>query len=61
MEKLIQIRIEEDIKKNVDEVLKRDGLSTQQAVKMFLTQVANTGHSPFEGLFAPQNPQNNQE
>jgi DNA-damage-inducible protein J len=54
MEKLIQIRIEEDVKKNVDDVLKRDGLSTQQAVKMFLTQIANTGHSPFEGMFAPR-------
>lgn len=52
MEKLIQIRIEEDVKKNVDDVLKREGLSTQQAVKMFLTQVANTGESPFDGLFS---------
>lgn len=51
MEKLIQIRIEDEIKDRADETFRRDGLSTQQAVKMFLTQVANTGHSPFENMF----------
>ncbi|WP_190279646.1 type II toxin-antitoxin system RelB/DinJ family antitoxin [Weissella oryzae] len=55
MEKLIQIRIEDDVKQRVDSVFRNEGLSSQQAVKMFLTQVANTGHSPFEGMFGPRN------
>ena len=35
MEKLIQIRIEEEIRNAADEVFRRNGLTTQQAVKCF--------------------------
>lgn len=54
MEKLIQIRIEEEIRNAADEVFRRNGLTTQQAVKMFLTQVTNNGQSPFDNLFTPK-------
>lgn len=50
-EKLIQLRVEEQIKDHVDEVFKQQGLTTQQAIKIMLTQVANTGKSPFDNLF----------
>ncbi|MCM0582767.1 type II toxin-antitoxin system RelB/DinJ family antitoxin [Weissella diestrammenae] len=50
-EKLIQLRVEEVIKDRADDVFKSQGLSTQSALKIFLTQVAMTGDSPFNGLF----------
>ena len=51
MEKLIQLRLDEDLKDKADELFKAQGLTTQSAIKMFLTQVANTGQSPFDYLF----------
>ncbi len=51
MEKLIQIRVEEEVRNAADAVFKENGLTTQQAVKMFLTQVAHSGESPFNDLF----------
>ncbi|CAM4341535.1 type II toxin-antitoxin system RelB/DinJ family antitoxin [Weissella hellenica] len=51
MEKLIQIRVEEEVRNAADNVFKENGLTTQQAVKMFLTQVAHSGKSPFDDLF----------
>lgn len=54
MEKLIQIRVEEEIRNGADEVFRQEGLTTQQAVKMFLTQVANNAESPFHDLFKPK-------
>ncbi|ATF41629.1 type II toxin-antitoxin system RelB/DinJ family antitoxin [Weissella paramesenteroides] len=51
MEKLIQIRVEEEVRNAADTVFKENGLTTQQAVKMFLTQVAHSGESPFNDLF----------
>lgn len=53
-EKLIQLRVEEEIKDHADEIFKRQGLTTQNAIKMMLTQVANTGKSPFDNLFSHQ-------
>lgn len=50
-EKLIQLRVDEEVKKGADEVLKAQGVTLQTAIKMFLTQVANTGQSPFDNLF----------
>ncbi|SCB98479.1 type II toxin-antitoxin system RelB/DinJ family antitoxin [Weissella bombi] len=55
MEKLIQIRVEEDVRNAADDVFKENGLTTQQAVKMFLTQVAHSGKSPFDDLFRAKN------
>lgn len=54
MEKLIQLRVESDVKDRADEIFKKQGLTTQSAIKMFLTQVSNTGKSPFDNLFSPK-------
>ena len=51
-EKLIQIRIGADIKRVSDDIFSKQGLTSQGAIKMFLTQVANTGKSPFDNLFS---------
>jgi DNA-damage-inducible protein J len=50
-EKLIQLRVEDNVKEQADEIFKAQGLTTQTAIKIFLTQVANTGQSPFDNLF----------
>lgn len=55
MEKLIQIRVEEEVRNAADNVFKENGLTTQHAVKMFLTQVAHSGKSPFDDLFKAKN------
>lgn len=41
-EKLIQLRVENDVKNEADKIFKSQGLTTQSAIKIFLTQVANT-------------------
>ena len=51
-EKLIQLRGEDNVKDKADEIFKSQGLTTQTAIKIFLTQVANTGESPFSNLFS---------
>jgi DNA-damage-inducible protein J len=51
-EKLIQLRVEDNVKEAADDIFKQQGLTTQTAIKIFLTQVANTGKSPFDNLFA---------
>ena len=48
---LLQTTIDDDIKKRADEVFARNGLTTAMAVRVMVTQVANTGLSPFDGLF----------
>ncbi|TYC48733.1 type II toxin-antitoxin system RelB/DinJ family antitoxin [Weissella muntiaci] len=50
-EKLIQLRVEGEIKDKADLTFAQQGLTTQGAIKMMLTQVANTGKSPFDNLF----------
>lgn len=50
-EKLIQLRVESDVKDKADVIFKQQGITTQSAIKMFLTQVAHTGESPFDNLF----------
>lgn len=50
-EKLIQLRVAADTKDTADEIFKQQGLTTQSAIKIFLTQVANTGQTPFDNLF----------
>lgn len=49
---LLQTTIDDDIKKRADEVFARSGLTTAMAMRVMVTQVANTGMSPFDGLFA---------
>lgn len=50
-EKLIQIKIDENIKQQADEVFKELGLTTQIAIRIFMTQVAKTKETPFDNLF----------
>lgn len=54
-EKLIQLRIEAEIKDKADETFAEQGLTTQGAIRIFLTQVAKTGNSPFDNLFKGYN------
>ena len=48
----IQIRIDEDLKKNAVEALSQMHISMSQAVKMFLGQIVNQGRIPLD-LFTP--------
>lgn len=50
-EKLIQLRVEYDVKNEADKIFKSQGLTTQSAIKIFLTQVANTRNHHFDNLF----------
>lgn len=54
-EKLIQLRVEDNVKDKCDELFAANGLTTQSAIKMMLTQVAHSGETPFDNLFAPHN------
>lgn len=54
-EKLIQLRVDGDVKDKCDELFHAQGLTTQSAIKMMLTQVANTGETPFDNLFTSRN------
>lgn len=49
---LIQTNVDEGVKRRADEVFARSGLTTPMAVRIMVTQVANTGASPFDGLFS---------
>ncbi|MBO1306917.1 type II toxin-antitoxin system RelB/DinJ family antitoxin [Enterococcus sp. 669A] len=42
------IRIDDDLKKEADEMFDEVGLNTSVAVKMFLTKFVKTGKFPFE-------------
>lgn len=48
---LIQTTVDDSVKKRADEVFAKNGLTTAMAVRVMVTQVANTGKSPFDGLF----------
>ena len=52
MAKTLQIRIEEELRMEADEVLHEIGLDVPSAVRLFLTQVVQTRSIPFE-LKAP--------
>ncbi|TYC47997.1 RelB/DinJ family addiction module antitoxin [Weissella muntiaci] len=51
VDKLIQIRVKQDVKQKVDELFERNGITTQVAIQMFIMQVANTEKTPFDDLF----------
>lgn len=55
MEKLVQVRVNKDIKAKADKVFETYGISSQVAIKIFLISVAKSGTSPFEGLFNGKN------
>lgn len=45
---LLQVRVDENLKKRVDERLKRMGLTTSAAVNMLLNQIDIQGRIPFD-------------
>ena len=49
---LIQINVPDDIKQRADTAFARNGITTPSAMKMMVTQVANEGRTPFDGLFS---------
>lgn len=49
--KLVQIKLPEDVKDKLDEIFKKDGTSTPQGLKMIATQIANRGYSPFTSIY----------
>lgn len=49
---LLQTTIDDDIKARADKVFARSGLTSAMAMRVMVTQVANTGVSPFDGLFS---------
>ncbi len=48
MTQAIQVRVEEDLKKNADKVLSGLGLDMPSAIRIFLTKVVSTNSIPFE-------------
>ena len=48
---LIQINVPDDVKKRADAAFARSGITTPAAMKMMVTQVANEGRTPFDGIF----------
>lgn len=46
----IQIRVDEDLKKEVSKILNRVQLTMSGAIKMFLGQIVNQGRIPLEYL-----------
>ena len=51
---LLQTTVDDDVKARADKVFARSGLTTAMAVRVMVTQVANTGVSPFDELFMGQ-------
>ena len=49
---LLQTTIDDDVKKRADEVFARSGLTSAMAVRVMVTQVANTGVSPLMASFS---------
>lgn len=49
---LIQTTVDDSVKARADKVFERCGLTTPMAVRVMVTQVANEGRSPFDGLFS---------
>lgn len=50
MSKILQVRIDEDLKDCAEFVLKSVGLDLSTAVRMFLLKVVRTGGLPFEPI-----------
>lgn len=49
---LIQVNVPDDVKKRADEAFARNGITTPMAMRMMVTQVANEGRTPFDGIFS---------
>ncbi|WP_165171642.1 MULTISPECIES: type II toxin-antitoxin system RelB/DinJ family antitoxin [unclassified Adlercreutzia] len=48
---LIQITVDDDVRARADAAFARNGITTPMAMKMMVTQVANEGRTPFDGVF----------
>lgn len=48
---LVQVNVPDDVKKRADDAFAKSGLTTAYAMRILITQVANTGRTPFDGLF----------
>lgn len=48
---LIQVHVDDDIKARADAAFARSGITTPMAMRMMVTQIANTGRTPFDGAF----------
>lgn len=48
---LIQVNVPDDIKQKADAAFARNGITTPAAMKMLITQVAETGKTPLDGVF----------
>lgn len=49
---LIQLNVPDDVKERADAALARSGLTTPYAMRIMVNQVAETGRTPFDGLFS---------
>lgn len=49
---LIQVVVDDDIKARADAAFGRNGVTTPMAMRMMVTQVANEGRTPFDGIFS---------
>ncbi|AIG65481.1 type II toxin-antitoxin system RelB/DinJ family antitoxin [Weissella tructae] len=50
-EKLLQVRVEDTVTDRCDKLFAARGITTQNAIRMLLAQVANSGETPFDNLF----------
>lgn len=50
MEKLLQFRVDEEVKSKLDIIFAEDGMTTQQALKVLAYNIAKNGRSPFSIL-----------
>lgn len=49
---LIQLNVPDDVKARADAAFARCGLTTPYAMRIMVNQVAETGRTPFDGLFS---------
>lgn len=54
---LVQVNVPEDVKKRADAAFARSGLTTPAAMKIMITQVANDGRTPLDGVFTGRSPE----
>lgn len=48
---LIQVTVDDEIKRKADAAFARNGITTPMAMRMLVTQVANEDRTPFDGVF----------
>ena len=49
---LIQVRVDDAVKEKADEAFARSGMTTPSGMKAIITQIANDGRTPFDGLLS---------